>query len=66
MLFASAGAALATPFSLGVCAGIAADLPFLRNEFLVAATFMALSLVYVALYAGGSLLFGRGMRRQLS
>jgi putative peptidoglycan lipid II flippase len=66
MLFASAGAALATPLSLRVCAGIAANLPFLRNEFLVAATFMALSLVYVALYAGGALLFGRGMRRQLS
>jgi putative peptidoglycan lipid II flippase len=66
MLFAAAGAALATPVSLGLAAAIAAHLPFLRNEFLVAATFTALSLVYLALYAGGSLLFGRGMRGQLS
>ena len=66
MLFSAAGAAFATPTCLAASAGLAAHLPFLHNEFLVAATFTALSLVYLALYAGGSLLFGRGMRRQLS
>ena len=66
MLFAAAGAALVTPPALGAFAGVAAHLPFLRNEFLLAATFSALSLVYLALYAGGATLFGRGLRRQLS
>jgi len=66
MLFSSTGAALVTPVSLGLAAAVAAYLPILRNEFLVAATFTSLSLVYLALYAGGSLLFGRGMRGQLS
>ena len=66
MLFAAAGAALITPPALAAFAGVAAHLPFLRNEFLLAATFSALSLVYLALYAGGATLFGRGLRRQLS
>jgi putative peptidoglycan lipid II flippase len=66
MLFASAGAAFVTPPALSFFADVAARLPWLRNEFLLAATFSALSLVYLALYAGGAMLFGRGLRRQLS
>ena len=65
MLFAAAGAALATPALLGVAASLAAFLPILRNEFLVVATFGALSVVYVVLYALATLIFGRTVRRQL-
>lgn len=65
MLFAAAGAALATPLFLAAAANIAPLLPFLRNEFLVAITFAGLGLVYGGLYAGGTMLFGRGLRRQL-
>jgi len=65
MLFAAAGAALATPPLLGAADDLASALPFLRNEFIVAATFGGLSLAYGALFALATLLFGRTPRRQL-
>jgi putative peptidoglycan lipid II flippase len=64
--FSAGGAALATPLALQTFAMLATQLPLLRNEFLLVGTFSALSLVYLALYAGGAMLFGRGLRRQLS
>jgi peptidoglycan biosynthesis protein MviN/MurJ (putative lipid II flippase) len=65
MGFAAAGAALATPALLRVADWIGRGLPILRQEFVVVATFGALSLAYFALFAGATALFGRGMRRQL-
>jgi putative peptidoglycan lipid II flippase len=64
--FAACGAALATPALLGAADSIGRGLPFLRDVFIVAATFAALSLVYGALLAAASLLFGRTIRRQLT
>ena len=66
MAFASAGAAFVTPYALDLSARFVALLPWLRNEVLVTLTFGALCLVYGGLYTGGALLFGRGLRRQLS
>src|SRR5271170_4617786 len=65
MLFAAAGAALATPDLLSAADGLARGLPFLRNEFVVVVTFGGLSLVYGALYSLATLIFGRTIRRQL-
>ena len=65
MLFAAAGAALATPALLSAAAGFAKGLPFLRNEFVVVATFGGLSLAYGALFALATSIFGRSVRRQL-
>jgi len=65
MLFATAGAALATLPSLWLAHALVRHLPILRNEILLVATFTALSLVYVALFALGTRLFARGLRRQL-
>src|SRR5271168_428402 len=65
MLFAAAGAALATPALLSMADGLAPGLPFLRNEFVVVATFGGLSLIYGALYSLATLIFGRTIRRQL-
>jgi hypothetical protein len=65
MLFAAAGAALATPALLSAADGLARGLPFLRNEFVVVATFGGLSLIYGALYSLATLIFGRTVRRQL-
>ena len=66
MLFASAGAALVTPSALAAAAALAGRLPALRNEMILVLSFGALSLIYGALYALGALLFGRGLRRQLT
>ncbi len=66
MLFAAAGAALSVPPSLAGFGALAGELPWLRKEFVLAATFAALSLVYLALYAGAARLFGRTFRRQLT
>jgi len=65
MLFAAAGAALATPALLSVADGFARGLPFLRNEFVVVATFGGLSAIYGTLYSLATLIFGRTIRRQL-
>jgi putative peptidoglycan lipid II flippase len=65
MLFSASGSALATPVLLNIADGIAAGLPFLRNEFVVVATFGGLSLTYGVLYSLTTLLFGRSIRRQL-
>jgi len=64
-LFAAAGAALATPSLLVAADGLAGALPFLRNEFVVVATFGALSLAYGALFALATMAFGRTPLRQL-
>ncbi len=64
-LFSAAGAALAMTPALGAAERLALSLPVLRNEFTVAAAFGAVCVVYVALYALASLLFGRSLRRQL-
>jgi putative peptidoglycan lipid II flippase len=66
MLFAAAGAALVTPSALAAAAALAGRLPVLRNEMILVLSFGALSLTYGALYALGALLFGRGLRRQLT
>ena len=66
MVFSAAGAALALTPALGLASRIAATLPFLRNEFTVTVAFGAACVVYVALYALASLLFGRSLRGQLS
>jgi putative peptidoglycan lipid II flippase len=65
MLFSAAGAALATPLLLSAAEAVARGLPFLRNEFVVVATFGGLSLAYGALFALATLVFGRSVRRQL-
>jgi putative peptidoglycan lipid II flippase len=65
MLFAAAGAALVTPALLTAADGLARGLPFLRNDFVVVATFGGLSLAYAALFALATLVFGRTVRRQL-
>lgn len=64
MLFASAGAALATPPALAFTRALASSLPYLRNEVVLAATFGALSLAYGALIILATRLFGRRLRRQ--
>jgi putative peptidoglycan lipid II flippase len=63
MLFSAAGAALATLPVLSFVSRLA--LPFLRNEFVLAASFGALALVYLGLFALACRLFGRSLRRQL-
>jgi putative peptidoglycan lipid II flippase len=65
MLFSAAGAALATPLLLSAAETLARGLPFLRNEFIVVATFGGLSLAYGALFALATTVFGRSVRRQL-
>ncbi len=65
MLFATAGAALATLPGLALARAIVHSLPILRNEFVLVTTFAALSLAYSALFALTTRLFGRGLRRQL-
>ncbi len=65
MLFSAAGAALACLPALSLARALALHSPLLRNEIAVAATFGTLSLVYAALFALASRLFGRGLRRQL-
>jgi hypothetical protein len=45
--------------------GLARGLPFLRNEFVVVATFGGLSVIYGALFSLATLIFGRTVRRQL-
>jgi len=66
MLFATAGAALATLPGLSLARAIVHSLPFLRNEIVLVTTFAALSLAYGGLLAlAAQWLFGRGLRRQL-
>ena len=65
MLFSTAGAALATLPGLSLARAAVHALPFLRNEFVLAATFATLSLAYGVLFALMTQLFGRGVRRQL-
>jgi putative peptidoglycan lipid II flippase len=65
ILFAAGGAALLTPPLLGAAIWAARGLPFLRNEFIVVATFGTLSLAYGALFALATMIFGRTARRQL-
>ncbi|MDE3176688.1 MAG: murein biosynthesis integral membrane protein MurJ [Pseudomonadota bacterium] len=64
MLFASAGAALASLPALAFARTLAHTLPWLRNEFVLAATFGALSLAYGGLIIMATRLFGRSLRRQ--
>jgi putative peptidoglycan lipid II flippase len=66
MLFATAGAALATLPGLAIARALVHSLPFLRNEIVLVTTFAALSLAYGGLLAlAAQWLFGRGLRRQL-
>ena len=65
MLFATAGAALATLPGLALARSLVHSLPFLRNEIALATVFAALSLAYGGLFALMTRLFGRGLRRQL-
>jgi putative peptidoglycan lipid II flippase len=65
MLFATAGAALATVPGLSLAHTLVRSLPILRNEFVLFATFAALSLAYGVLFLFATKLFGRGFRRQL-
>jgi putative peptidoglycan lipid II flippase len=65
MLFSTAGAALATVPGLALARMVVRSLPILRNEFVLVATFAALSLAYGALFLFATKLFGRGFRRQL-
>lgn len=65
MAFAAAGAALATPPALVAAREASFLLPFLRDEFVVVATFGFIACVYGALFAGANLAFGRSLRRQL-
>ena len=65
ILFAAAGAALATPALLAAAEWISRGAPFLRSEFVIAATFGAMCLVYGALLALATLMFGRTVRAQL-
>jgi putative peptidoglycan lipid II flippase len=66
MLFATAGAALATVPGLALARTLVHSLPFLRNEIVLVASFSVLSLAYGGLFAlATSWLFGRGLRRQL-
>jgi hypothetical protein len=51
--------------ALSLARELVRHLPVLRDEIVVAATFTILCLVYAALFALMSLLFGRGLRRQL-
>ncbi len=64
-LFAAAGAALAAAPVLGFAHAVAAHLPILRDEFVVACAFGALCLVYGVAFGLAALLFGRSPRRQL-
>jgi putative peptidoglycan lipid II flippase len=64
-LFAAAGAALVTMPVLSLARELAQRLPILRNETVLIASFGALCLVYAALFAAMTKLFGRGLRRQL-
>jgi putative peptidoglycan lipid II flippase len=64
-MFSAAGAALATLPALAFAHRLVQSLPILRNETLLAAAFGTMSLVYVALFALATLMFGRGLRRQL-
>ena len=63
--FSAAGAALATLPALSLAHRLAQSLPFLRNETVLAAAFGTLTLVYAALFALATRMFGRGVRRQL-
>jgi putative peptidoglycan lipid II flippase len=65
MLFAAGGAALATGPMLHLANALSAGLPFLRNEFVVIATFGVLSLAYGMAFALATTLFGRTLRGQL-
>ena len=65
VLFAAAGAALSTPLFVAASTRAAHVSPILRDELLVALAFLGLSIVYGGLYTGGTILFGRGLRRQL-
>ena len=66
MLFATAGAALATLPGLAIARALVHSLPFLRNEIVLVTTFAALSLAYGGLFAfAAQWMFGRGLRRQL-
>jgi putative peptidoglycan lipid II flippase len=65
MAFAAAGAALATPPALVAAREASTMLPFLREEFVVVATFGFIACVYGALFAGAAMVFGRSPRRQL-
>ena len=64
-LFSAAGAALATLPALAFAHRLALSLPILRNETVLALTFGTLSLVYAAMFGLATLMFGRGLRRQL-
>jgi putative peptidoglycan lipid II flippase len=59
MLFSTAGAALATLPALSLARVLVERLPFLRNELVLAATFLVLSVAYAALFELTSRLFGR-------
>ena len=65
ILFAAAGAALATPALLAAAEWISRGAPFLRSEFVIATTFGAMCLIYGALLALATLMFGRTVRAQL-
>jgi putative peptidoglycan lipid II flippase len=65
MLFATAGAALATLPGLALARMLVRALPILRNEFVLVTTFAALCLAYGALFLLATKLFGRSLRRQL-
>jgi putative peptidoglycan lipid II flippase len=59
MLFSTAGAALATLPALALARALVERLPFLRNELVLAATFLVLSVAYAALFELTARLFGR-------
>src|SRR5947208_4846272 len=60
MLFSAAGAALATVPGLALARSAVHALPFLRNEFVLATAFAALSLAYAGLFALATRLVVRG------
>ncbi len=65
MLFSAACAGLATVPALSLSRAWVRHLPVLRDEIVVLATFASACIVYAALFAVLTRLFGRGLRRQL-
>ncbi len=64
-MFSAAGAALTTLPALAFAHRVVRNLPILRNETVLVASFGTLCLVYALLFGLATLLFGRGLRRQL-